>query len=344
MNNKNAVLLLFTGGTISMTKDPMTGALHPLDFSKVKKNLPELDLMGIQIDTYPFDPVVDSSDVNPETWKKIATIIYEHYNDYDGFVVLHGTDTMAFSASALSFMFQNLTKPIVFTGAQLPVGVLRSDAKENLLTAIEIASAYEKGRAIVPEVCIFFEDKLFRGNRTTKQNAEHFNAFNSFNYPILAKSGVHIKYFKPYIYYPDYSKKISLHTEIDRHVAVLKLFPGITQNTVEAILNIPKLRAVVLETFGSGNAPRKEWFHESLKKATDRGIIVVNRTQCNTGMVEMGLYATSLNLLDAGVLSGHDVTNEALVSKMMHLLGRYKETELVKKKLQENLCGEMTLE
>ncbi len=344
MGKRNKVLLLLTGGTISMSENPETGAFSPMNYRKLQEYLPELDLLGVRVDTIPFEPFVDSSDVQPDLWEKIATNIYQKYAEYDGFVVLHGTDTMAFSASAISFMFENLTKPIIFTGAQLPIGVLRSDARENLLTSIEIATAYEDGKAIVPEVAIFFEDTLFRANRTTKQNAEHFNAFTSFNYPPLAKAGVRIKFFKPDIHYPDdYNTPLRLHTSIDRHVAVLKIFPGITDSTVSAILNIPKLRAVVLETFGSGNAPRKKWFYELLKDATSRGLIIVNRTQCNIGSVEMGRYETSLNLLNAGVLSGRDITNEALVSKMMYLLGRYSVNEVVKEKLQNSLCGEMTI-
>ncbi len=345
MNKTNAVLLLFTGGTISMTKDPLTGALRPMDFAKLKEYLPELDLLGVRVDSIPFEPFVDSSDVHPDSWERIARIIYEHYEQYDGFVVLHGTDTMAYTASAVSFMFDNLMKPVIFTGAQLPVGVLRSDAKENLLTAIEIATAHENGRPMVPEVCVFFEDTLFRGNRTTKQNATHFNAFSSFNYPPLAKAGVRIKYFSQNIHYPDdYSKPLELHTHTDRHIAVLKIFPGITDKTVAAILNIPNLRAVVLETFGSGNAPRKAWLHELLSDATARGLIIVNRTQCSIGSVEMGLYETSLNLVSAGVLSGYDITNEALVAKLMYLLGRYCDNEQVVKRLSESMCGEMTVE
>lgn len=341
-----SVLLIFTGGTISMVKDIDTGALHPADLETFKAFVPELFLMKMHIDTLPFDPLIDSSDVNPEIWSKLAHIIEDNYDKYDGFVVLHGTDTMAYSASALSFMLENLSKPVVFTGSQLPVGVLRSDAKENLLTAIEIATAVdEEGNAIVPEVTVFFEDKLFRGNRTTKQNAEHFAAFASFNYPALAKAGVHITYLPHLIHYPDLSKPLKVNYQFNPNVAILKLFPGISEQVVKAILATSGLRAVVLETFGSGNAPSDSWLFEDLKKAVDNGLIIVNKTQCGTGSVEMGRYVTSLNLLSAGVITGHDITTEALVTKIMYLLGEYGEdTAEVKHQLQQSLCGEITID
>jgi L-asparaginase len=343
VDKKSAVLLIFTGGTISMSEDPTTGALRPIDFNRLQDFMPELKDIGVRFKSIPFIPFIDSSDMNPDVWEKMALIIQENYDDYDGFVILHGTDTMAYSASALSFMLDNLTKPVIFTGAQLPIGMLRSDAKENMLTAIEIATAYENGHPIVPEVCIFFEDTLFRGNRTTKKNAEHFNAFNSYNYPPLAKAGVHIKYFRTYIHYNEHDRNLKVRTNTDRNVAILKLFPGITQHTVEAILNIPNLRAVVIESFGAGNAPRKTWLFESLKAANERGIILVNRSQCSTGSVEMGRYETSLNLMYAGVLSAYDCTIEAIVTKLMYLLGEYSQPEQIKQKLSISICGEMTV-
>ncbi len=343
MKREKSVMLIFTGGTISMSEDPATGALRPINFDRLREFLPELKNTGINISSVPFLPLIDSSDVSPEHWEKIAKTIYENYDDFDGFVVLHGTDTMAYTASALSFMLENLSKPVIFTGAQLPVGQLRSDAKENLLTAIEIASAYESGQAVVPEVCIFFEDTLFRGNRTTKKNAEHFNAFNSYNYPPLAKAGVHIKYYRNYIHYPDTRTNLVLNTKTDRNVAILKLFPGITAETVSAILNIPKLRAVILESFGAGNAPRKKWFFDALLEASQRGIIIVNRSQCSTGSVEMGRYETSLNLMNAGVISGYDITTEALVAKLMYLMGKYTNNQTVKTYLSSSICGEVTI-
>jgi len=344
VEKESAVLLLFTGGTISMSEDPATGALRPIDFDRLQEYIPELKQSGIRIKSIPFIPLIDSSDVHPSVWEQMAMLIQENYDEFDGFVVLHGTDTMAYSASALSFMLENLAKPVIFTGAQLPIGMMRSDAKENLITAIEIASAKENGQAIVPEVCIFFEDTLFRANRTTKKNAEHFSAFNSYNYPPLAKAGVHIKYFRSYIHYPTPDSKLRVRTRIDQNIAILKLFPGITEQTVHAILHIPNLKAVVLESFGSGNAPRRLWFYDELKDANERGILIVNKTQCSTGSVEMGRYETSLNLMNAGVISGFDCTTEAVVTKLMYLLGAFDSMDDIKHRLNISICGEMTVQ
>ncbi len=342
IDNTGSVLLIFTGGTISMSEDPSTGVLRPIQFDKLQVLLPELRQTGVNIHSIPFLPLIDSSDVHPVLWEKIALCIHENYDKYNGFVVLHGTDTMAYSASALSFMLENLAKPVIFTGAQLPIGMMRSDAKENLLTSIEIASARENGHAIVPEVCIFFEDTLFRGNRTTKQNAEHFNAFNSFNYPPLAKAGVHIKYYRNCIHYPDPGTRLRLRLNTDPNIAVLKLFPGISENVVLSVLGIEGLKALVLESFGAGNAPRHAWLYNALKNANDRGIVVVNRSQCSTGSVEMGRYETSINLLNTGVISANDCTTEAIVTKLMYLLGEYKTMAEVRQKLGVSIAGEMT--
>ena len=339
------VLLILTGGTISMVKDARTGALHPADTDTFRKFVPELFAGEIEVDLVPFEPLLDSSDLNPDSWLQMAQMVYDNYNAYHGFVILHGTDTMSYSASALSFIFEGLRKPVVLTGSQLPVGVLRSDAKENLLTAIEIAAAYElDGRAIVPEVTVYMDGELYRGNRTTKRNAEHFSAFNSYNYPALARAGVHISYNRQFIL-PQHDNELPLRlcTKFDTRVAILKLFPGITESVVAAVLDIPDLRGVVLETFGSGNAPTHEWLYRRLRAAVDRGVVIVNKTQCNTGSVAMGQYAVSMNLLRAGVVSGYDITTEALLTKMMHLLGEMpNNVDVVKELLQQNLCGELT--
>ena len=344
MEAEKSVLLLFTGGTISMAEDPETGALRPIDFETLQKMTPELGRLGIYTEAVPFLPLIDSSDINTEMWERVALTIQDNYDKFDGFVVLHGTDTMSYSASALSFMLENLAKPVIFTGSQLPIGMLRTDAKENLITAVEIAGAKdEEGKPIVPEVCVFFEDTLFRGNRTMKQNAEQFNAFASFNYPPLAQAGVHIKYFTENIHYPEENLPLLVHTKTDRNVAVLKIFPGITEATVHAFLHIPNLKGVVLETFGAGNAPRREWFFRLLKDATDRGIVIINKTQCIIGSVEMGRYETSLNLAATGVISGYDSTTEALVAKLMYLLGANYDMQKVRDLMSVSLCGEMTV-
>ncbi len=328
-----------------MVRNATTGALHPADLETFKAFVPELFASDIQVTMLPFSPLVDSSDVQPSDWQRMARAVYDNYADYDGFVVLHGTDTMSYSASALSFMLENLGKPVVFTGSQLPVGVLRSDAKENLLTAIEIAAAKrENGEAMVPEVSVFFEGTLFRANRTTKKNAEHFEAFDSYNYPSLAKAGVHITYRTNLIAMPK-NAPLRLHEQLCQNVALLKLFPGITEPVVEAILTTPNLRGVVLETYGAGNAPSSDWLYQQLHRAVERGVVVVNKTQCSTGSVEMGKYEVSLNLLKAGVLSGFDITTEALLTKMMLLLGEFpNDIDKVKQLLQTSLFGEITTE
>ena len=274
------VLLIFTGGTISMVRDAQTGALHPADLQTFKAFVPELFAGDVQVDMIPFEPLLDSSDLNPDNWRMMAHMVQDNYDAYDGFVILHGTDTMAYSASALSFMFDNLCKPVIFTGSQLPVGVLRSDAKENLLTAIEIAAAYDaEGNAIVPEVALYMDGELYRGNRATKRNAEHFSAFMSYNYPALAKAGVHITYNRQLIQpIGNIARPLHVFKRFDTRVAILKLFPGITEAVVAAVLNMPNLRGVVLETFGSGNAPSHEWLYKRLHAAVESGVVIVKAT------------------------------------------------------------------
>ena len=327
-----------------MGENPATGSLAPLGKEQMLSYLPELDQLPVRISTVSFDPMIDSSDVAPDFWAQIVETIRSEYDHYDGFVVLHGTDTMAYSASAVSFMLRDLSKPVIFTGSQLPLGMLRSDAKENVMNAIEIAAAQDsEGRALVPEVAIFFETSLMRGNRTTKKSTDNFNAFRSYNYPVLAKSGVHIKYFPEYTHKVEKPMPLQANTQFDNNIAVLTIFPGLREEVMRATLEVPGLRAMVLKTYGSGNAPQADWFYRQLKAATDRGIVIVNISQCHTGSVEMGRYETSLNLQKAGVLSGHDMTLEAAVTKLMHLLGNFSDREEVVRQLQQPLCGEMTV-
>lgn len=339
-----SILLICTGGTISMSVDPGTGALTPFPFNQLYKQIPELKRFDYRVDFVMFDPMLDSSEVGPEEWVKMAEIIYDSYDSYDGFVVLHGTDTMAYSASAMSFMLEYLKKPVIFTGSQLPLSMVRTDAKENMITAIEIAAAKDNGTAMVPEVCIFFENTLWRGNRTTKKNAELFNAFGSYNYYPLATAGVHIRYNRTVIHYDKDTNPLKLHRMLDTNIAILKLFPGISKQYVTAVFNTSGLRAVVLESFGAGNAPSYDWLVEIFKNAAERGIIIVNITQCNTGSVEMGLYKTSVHLLEAGVISGYDITTESAVTKLMFLLGHHKDPEKIREEMGKSFCGEVTVE
>ena len=343
ISNYPSVLLIYTGGTIGMIENEETGALEAFKFDQLIENVPELKRFHYSISSYQFNPPIDSSDMEPSLWSQLVKIIYQNYDKYDGFVILHGTDTMAYTASALSYMLENLSKPVVLTGSQLPIGKLRTDGKENLITAIEIAAAkHPDGTAMVPEVCIFFENHLLRGNRTTKINAENFNAFRSYNYPLLATAGIHIKYDQNYIHRTDPALPLIPHYEYDTNVIVLTLFPGIQENVIRNVLHTPGLRAVILKTYGSGNAPQRPWFIKLLKEATERGIVIVNISQCPTGMVEMSRYETGVHLLDAGVISGYDSTVEALITKLMYLLGRGMSVKEIREKLTLPIAGEIT--
>lgn len=339
---KPSILVLYTGGTIGMMKDPKTGSLVPFDFGNIYEHLPVLRNLDYDIDFYSFKNLIDSSNMTPEFWIELAEKVEECYNDYEGFVVLHGSDTMAYSASALSFMLENLAKPVVFTGSQLPMGMVRSDGRENFITSIEIAASKTNGVPSAPEVCIFFENQLLRGNRATKFNAENFNAFSSGNYPTLADVGIKIKYNREYIAKPS-GEKLIVHKKFNPNVGILKLFPGITHDFVKHSLETRGLKGIIMETFGSGNAPTTEWFIEDLSEAIKKGLIIYNVTQCKSGSVEMGRYETSLNLDKIGVISGYDITTESALAKMMYLLGEGYSHEDVKKYLQTPLRGEMTI-
>lgn len=337
-----SILIIYTGGTIGMKQNPETGALIPFNFNQIEIEVPELKKFHYKLETISFTPAVDSSDISPDFWVKLATTIQENYKKYDGFVILHGTDTMSFTAAALSFMLQNLDKPVILTGSQLPIGMLRTDGKENLISAIEIAAASRNGQPLVPEVCIFFENRLFRGNRTTKHNAEHFNAFRSDNYPPLAEAGINIKYNFAYIHYPTNKRDLIIHTNLDNSVGVLKLFPGITPLFVDAVLNAPNIKAVILETFGSGNAPSQPWFLDAIKNAVSKGIVIVNVTQCHAGSVDMDKYENGLILKKAGAISGFDITFEAAIAKLMLLMGKKLSPEAIKQEMVKSMSGEIS--
>lgn len=340
---KSKVLLIYTGGTIGMMQDAKSGQLKPFDFKHLREQIPELNKFDVTLSAVSFAKPIDSSEMQPSVWIEIVKLIEKNYNKVDGFVVLHGSDTMSFTASALSFMLENLNKPVILTGSQLPIGMIRTDGKENLITAIEIAAAKDKkGKAVVSEVCIYFEYQLYRGNRTHKFNAEHFQAFQSANYPVLAEAGVHLKYNHSALQTAN-RKKLKVHTSLDPNIAILKMFPGITQNVVEAVLNAKSIKAVLLETFGSGNAGTQKWFIDALKKAIGKGVIILNVTQCNAGKVEQGKYATSAQFKKIGIIGSSDITSEAAVAKLMFVLGATSDKEQVGKLLSTDLRGEMTV-
>jgi L-asparaginase len=341
--NNNSVLIIYTGGTIGMIEDTHTGALHPFDFNQIEELVPELKKFNFKLSTVAFHPPIDSSNITPQHWVELVSLIEANYDKYTGFVILHGTDTMPYTASALSFMLENLTKPVVFTGSQLPIGRLRTDGKENLISAIEIAAAMQNGEPMVPEVSIFFQNRLYRGNRTLKYNSENFNAFYSPNYPTLATAGVYIKYNYEAIHYPTQVGKLKVYKGYNDNVTILKIFPGLKKKIIDATLNIEGLKALIIETFGAGNAPNEPWFIEAIQGAVQRGIIVLNVTQCLSGSVEMGKYETSLKLMEAGVISGYDITTEAALAKLMFLLGQDLSQNEIIYNLNKSISGEISI-
>jgi len=335
------ILLIYTGGTIGMVKDYKTGALKAFNFDKLLDNVPELQLIDCVIDNISFRKPIDSSNMNTTYWLELAAIIEDNYSKYNGFVVLHGSDTMSYTSSALSFMLENLAKPIIFTGSQLPIGDLRTDAKENLITAIQIATLQENNEPVLKEVCLYFEYKLYRANRSTKINTDHFSAFSSFNYPTLAESGVYLKVNKKSLLRKNNNMPLVVQKAMDKNITILKLFPGLSEQVLNCVLEIPNLKALILETFGAGNAPIEKWMVLGLKKAINKGIYIVNVTQCSGGGVAMGKYQTSKHLKDLQIINGKDITTESAVAKLMYLLGKNISRKKFKIAFETSIRGEM---
>ncbi len=336
------ILLIYTGGTIGMVKDYSSNALRAFNFTQILENIPELNQLDCKIESISFEDPIDSSNMNAAYYVQIAELIESNYNTYDGFVVLTGSDTMSYTSSAISFMLENLSKPIIFTGSQLPIGYLRTDAKENLITSIEIASAYADDKPIISEVCLYFEYKLYRANRTTKLSAEQFEAFASMNYPPLAESGVHLHFNENLLLKSKGNAELIVRKNLITDIAILKLFPGISKNIVESILNTPNLKGVILETYGAGNAPTETWFVDLLSDAIKKGIYIVNVTQCVGGSVLLGHYETSSQLESIGIIDAKDMTTESAVAKLMYLLGIGLDKKEFVLYYQQSLRGEIT--
>lgn len=336
--------MIYTGGTIGMIENPVTHALEPVDFDHLLDNVPKLKMLEFQIDSVQFEQPIDSSAMKPQHWVEIAGVIDRHYDSYDGFVVLHGTDTMAYTASALSFMLENLDKPVIITGSQLPIGEVRTDGEENLITALQIAAARDNnGEHMIREVAILFENYLWRGNRSTKRSADNFNAFRSSNYPELAKIGLGITFNRDALWRGQGSgKPLKVHYNMDCSILVIDLYPGIQENVVRHMLSTPGIKGVVLKTFGAGNGPSDQWFIEAIRETVERGIVVVNITQCTNGSVHPYRYMTGMELAQCGVVSGHDLTTEAAITKLMYLLGRGMTPEEVRNYMEYSLCGELS--